>query len=194
MMMDWAINLLTVRTCNALEAAGLVTPEQIRSASDRDLLTRKNFGRRCLDELRSKGLRPDSCESAGCVLPVGHEGLHVPYTARHPSPAIAARSATAPPRLKHWRALQDVALEREHQRQRWGDDHDDAEHGFGELASVAAHLAMPESPTAVLLASKLNAPGWALPLRASRDRRAQLVTAAALLLAEIERLDRRASR
>lgn len=78
-------------------------------------------------------------------------------------------------------ALEEVAAEREKQRAKWGDDHDDG-HELGELAQVAAYIAsrsgLAEDP-----------PEWAYELDQPPRRRA-LIIAAALLIAEIERLDR----
>jgi hypothetical protein len=88
-------------------------------------------------------------------------------------------------------AEMDVLCERVKQRQKWGDAHDDR-HEDGELAGAAAFLADPEyvedDP-----ASLHEEDGWAIHLRAKHraDRRQQLVIAAALLLAEIERIDRK---
>lgn len=91
------------------------------------------------------------------------------------------------------RASDDVLAERERQRSKWGDDHDD-DHDDGALADAASYLAAtgddgcvdPDDP------DELAEAGWAVQLRAKHkgDRRRQLVIAAALLLAEIERLDR----
>lgn len=81
-------------------------------------------------------------------------------------------------------AERDVLAEREKQRQRWGDDHDD-DHGDGEIGFAAAEMMHPIEP-------REFAVGWAERLRARTrgDRRRQLVIAAALAIAEIDRLDR----
>lgn len=84
-------------------------------------------------------------------------------------------------------ALRDVLAERERQRQQWGNDHDDKEESDGQLADAAAVLAVtPES--------EVRAKGvewvWGLRSRLIGDVRGRLVRAAALLLAELERLDR----
>lgn len=81
-------------------------------------------------------------------------------------------------------AIEEVEIEREKQRARWGDDHDDS-HEKGELAAAAALLA--SSPP-----DMVDAPEWAEPIRAKycENRRRQLIIAAALLVAEIERIDR----
>jgi hypothetical protein len=186
---------LTVRTCNVLYEAGLVTPEAIRAATDRELLTRKNMGRRCLDELRSRGLRPDSCEASGCVLVRGHEGMHVPYASRYPARGGRYPPRGAAPPVKVDPYL-EVARERERQVEKWGDRHDDA-HRRSELALAAAMLALPvaTSDIAERIADELSARGWDdaeqwLHKHMRKGRRRQLVTAAALVVAEIERLDR----
>ena len=80
----------------------------------------------------------------------------------------------------------DVLEEREKQRHRWGDDHDDRWHDDGGLGAVAANLAHPDEPC------DCATWGVALEARTRHDRRRQLVIAAALCIAEIERLDRAA--
>lgn len=87
------------------------------------------------------------------------------------------------------RAEGDVLAERAKQRVRWGDDHDDEEHQGGELAVAASYLADPFDGGGCLDEDDPEA-GWAVRLKARHDRRQQLVIAAALLLAEIERLNR----
>ncbi len=79
--------------------------------------------------------------------------------------------------------LEEVAAEREKQRAKWGDAHDD---GHTDEALVDA---------AVVLATVGDipfGPAWAFELfeRLRLDRRRQLIIAAALLIAEVERLDR----
>lgn len=84
-------------------------------------------------------------------------------------------------------ALQSVIEERAAQEAKgWTAAHDD-EHRDGALRAAAAKLlAQPHELVA--------APDWATRLRdAHQDRRRQLVIAAALVVAEIERLDRAAS-
>lgn len=101
-------------------------------------------------------------------------------------------------------ALQDIAAERKRQItvEEWTPDHDD-EHDDGELAKVAACYA---NPMAILIDGhgvELGKPntgalpigwpescpvGWWKPSTRRRD----LVKAAALIVAEIERLDRAA--
>ncbi len=101
----------------------------------------------------------------------------------------------------------DVAVERERQREKWGDDHDD-EHADGALAAAAAVLVHPQAPpepcgcreamcphVPVVIVEPIRAPDWAHPLRwRHADRRRQLVIGAALAIAEIERIDRQAER
>lgn len=85
--LDWLNDSgLSVRTQNVLWCANLQTPETIRAATDRDLLALKHFGRRCLDELRAAGLRPDSCaKTPGCRHPATHGGLCDLYRPAHSS-------------------------------------------------------------------------------------------------------------
>ena len=87
-----------------------------------------------------------------------------------------------PPTLT--KAETDVLAEREKQRAKWGDDHDDG-HLPGELSTAAAYVA---SPTG--LDDTTDPPDWAYAIDATHSPRERLVIAAALLLAEIERLDR----
>jgi hypothetical protein len=87
-------------------------------------------------------------------------------------------------------ALRDVLAEREKQRAKWGDAHDD-EHGNGALALAAADVILdgrPGVPSWLLAGS----PEWVVNLVRRHGERDRLVIAAALLLAEIERLDRAA--
>lgn len=85
-------------------------------------------------------------------------------------------------------AIVDVLIERTKQLKKWTPNHDD-EHKDGELADAAAELAHVERP-----GTDVFAPEWATDLRQKHERRQQLVIAAALILAEIERLDRAAVR
>ena len=96
------------------------------------------------------------------------------------------------------RAVYDVLTERAKQRVKWGDNHDD-EHSDGSLAATASLLAYPNGYDAnqdPLNAVCIPAPSWGMALlaRHAGDTREQLVIAAALLLAEIERIDRGGSR
>jgi hypothetical protein len=85
--------------------------------------------------------------------------------------------------------LQEIAAERQRQvkKEGWSEEHDD-EHEQGELADAAAFYASTDE-------SKLPVPPFENPeksIRAKRknSRRRQLVIAAALIVAEIERLER----
>lgn len=84
------------------------------------------------------------------------------------------------------KAASDVLAERQGQieREGWTPEHDD-EHASGELADAAACYALSGDP-------KVPPPEWpwATEWWKPKDRRHDLVRAAALLLAEIERLDR----
>lgn len=80
----------------------------------------------------------------------------------------------------------DVLAEREKQREKWGDDHDDA-HDEGVLRSCAVLLSAAEEDAAYLTTS----PPWLQELYRKHDRRGRLVMAAAFMLAEIDRMDRR---
>ncbi len=87
-------------------------------------------------------------------------------------------------------ALRDVTAERQRQvsQEGWTTQHDD-EHSDGELARAAAVYANPEIWN-VFGATSIGWP-WAPEWYKPGDRRRDLVKAAALLLAEIERLDRK---
>ncbi len=82
--------------------------------------------------------------------------------------------------------LEIIGMEREKQKRKWGDSHDD-DHTHGEIAEAAAYLASPAPIRVPALAED-----WAVDLRKKLegDRRKQLVVAAALIVSEIERLDR----
>jgi hypothetical protein len=73
----------------------------------------------------------------------------------------------------------DVLIERKRQRAKWTVEHD-AEHKNESLSAVASSLAHP-------LTHFVERCGW-------HDRRQRLVIAAALILAEIERIDREAAK
>ena len=96
----------------------------------------------------------------------------------------------------------DVAAERRRQieREGWTPEHDD-QHGDGSLAWAAVCYAMPEPHRFGGCYWRMERPGPAIPPVAwpdswhvhwwkPKDRRSDLVRAAALLLAEIERMDR----
>lgn len=87
-------------------------------------------------------------------------------------------------------ALRDVVAERLRQvsQEGWTVQHDD-EHSHGELANAAAVYANPEVWN-VFGATGIGWP-WAPEWYKPTGRRRDLVKAAALLLAEIERMDRR---
>lgn len=93
---------------------------------------------------------------------------------------------------------QDVIAERAKGRRKYGDAHDDTEH-LGALQEVAAFLAMKVDHGAEFWPEfrgydEHAVAEWAAELRAKHDDRQRLVVAAALLIAEIDRLDRAADR
>ncbi len=109
---------------------------------------------------------------------------------------MSAQTAEALVQLGTWIALCSVMSERERQRhaEGWTLEHDDA-HGHGDLAAAAACYAMPEHRREPNVG---GAPAswpwdseWWKPTPG--DRRRELVKAAALIVAEIERLDRSAA-
>lgn len=92
------------------------------------------------------------------------------------------------------KALEDIAAERRRQveAEGWTPEHDDA-HSNGELAQAAACYARQAVSRASALAIPLSWPwedGWWKP----GSHRRNLVKAAALMVAEIERLDRAEAR
>jgi hypothetical protein len=86
--------------------------------------------------------------------------------------------------------LDEVRGERERQINAEGYDsaHDDA-HDRGELAIQAAELCV--DGTDAQLDTSLTMPCWGVTEKHRGNRRRQLVIAAALMVAEIERIDRR---
>jgi hypothetical protein len=95
------------------------------------------------------------------------------------------------------RSEYDVLVERAKQRRKWGSTHDD-EHFEGEIAVIAAELAISHVPDAEILCPESEpdqhiADEWGL-LAKHRGVRRRLVIAAALIIAEIDRLERRSVR
>lgn len=96
-------------------------------------------------------------------------------------------------------ALRDIALERKRQIEKgYGQEHDD-EHVNDQIAAYAALYAMPEAARdwdatstgyGDTLGEAITPFRWYMP--SFGDRRDQLVKAGALIVAEIERLDRAA--
>lgn len=99
------------------------------------------------------------------------------------------KDAAAPKILRASNALLDVLLERRRQIEveGWTPEHDD-EHQSGELASAAAVYALATTGIKARRYWPWHANGWIKPAPARRN----LVKASALLLAELERLDRAA--
>jgi hypothetical protein len=96
------------------------------------------------------------------------------------------------------KASQDVLAERQRQvsAEGWTPDHDD-EHRDGAMAIAAACYAMQGLPSRVsgeLVGKLWPWTGWAWKWCKPKDKRSNLIRAAALLLAEIERLDRAAGK
>ncbi len=95
------------------------------------------------------------------------------------------------------RAMQDVQAERERQQvhEFWTLEHDD-QHSPGELALAACCyvLADPGDGQSSLAPVVPVAWPWSMAYWKPKDKRRNLVRAAALLVAEIERMDRAAER
>ena len=79
-----------------VQAPGTAEAGASSSGATGGVLRLRNAGRRVLDELRARGLRPDSCSTAGCQLPAGHPRDHVLFASRYA--AKPARPAPAQPR------------------------------------------------------------------------------------------------
>lgn len=91
-------------------------------------------------------------------------------------------------------AARDVLAERSRQRtvEGWTDAHDDWDHRHGELALAAAAYAEHSARFDELKVCPITWP-WDSKSWKPKDRRRDLVRAAALIIAEIERLDRAAT-
>lgn len=92
-------------------------------------------------------------------------------------------------------ALRDVAAERRRQIEveGWTIEHDD-QHGDNSMSVAAACYALHNLAPTRLLRALWDWTGWASSWFKPKDRRRNLVRAAALLIAQIERLDRDAAR
>lgn len=90
------------------------------------------------------------------------------------------------------KATHDVLSERKRQIDGEGYTHEhDDEHDNGELPAAAAWYALPDQIKAVLDVNDLSFWPWDLVSCDSKDRRRELVCAAALIIAEIDRIDRK---
>jgi hypothetical protein len=91
------------------------------------------------------------------------------------------------------KALIDVAAERERQKtvEGWTDEHDDA-HSNGQIADAAAFYAATSTIYRIetIEARMVHVWPWSPSWWKPKNRRYNLVRAGALILAEIERLDR----
>ncbi len=117
---------------------------------------------------------------------------------RSTTPAMDANALNAPRDLTS--AAADVIAERRRQiaEKGWTEEHDDA-HACEEIAALAAYYAMPvgirdwpasETGYGVTFGQAILPDGWSAKIGTGRRR--ELVKAAALILAEIERIDRTA--
>ncbi|MDR3418677.1 MAG: hypothetical protein P4L83_21095 [Nevskia sp.] len=95
--------------------------------------------------------------------------------------------------------IEEIAAERRRQIEveGWDPAHDD-QHGNGQLGRAAAYYAAHgaaftyEAPDYALLVSVVSLWPWALEWKKPKDARSNLIRAGALIVAEIERLDREA--
>lgn len=132
----------------------------------------------CRHERGSASVGPGGASSFKC-----HDcdyGYDLPAIREEPTPTNAP--PPAPAQAGWTQAERDVLAERVKQRAKWGDAHDD-EHDAGEIGMVAADL--------VSLGEQSD--GWGLA-RKHPQRRDRLVIASALLIAEVERIDRSTKR
>jgi hypothetical protein len=104
------------------------------------------------------------------------------WLSRSPEPAAAPGTGEAE---------RDVLTERAKQRTKWGNAHDD-EHADGSLAAAAGFLVVSDRLAHAREALNGARPSWAIPLYNRHTQRERFVIAAALLIAEVERLDRSA--
>ena len=90
------------------------------------------------------------------------------------------------------RVIDEISLERQRQIEveGWTAGHDD-KHARGEMARAAACYAMPDSFRDFKHRASLLWP-WSREWWKPKDRRRDLIRAGALIVAEIERLDRKA--
>jgi len=110
-----------------------------------------------------------------------------------------AASTTAPAEIA-WgsQALRDVAAERRRQIEveGWTPEHDDQHHDASMSIAAACYALHSMRPALAVQTVELSGlwawTGWSSAWFKPRDRRSNLIRAAALLLAEIERLDRAA--
>ena len=106
--------------------------------------------------------------------------------------------------------LAEIADERRRQvtKEGWTPQHDDDEHGTDDLACAAACYALPDDMREMMLSKQRRAPAFRARFRTTtthlwrhiwpftedwwkpKDRRRDLVRAGALIVAEIERIDR----
>jgi len=112
------------------------------------------------------------------------------------APTDAEQAAEAPARVELTDAARDVLAERQRQVsvEGWTPEHDD-EHRTGGMAVAAACYAawsMPSRPASEVVAVMWPWTGWSHQWFKPKDTRHNLIRAGALLLAEIERLDRAA--
>jgi hypothetical protein len=129
------------------------------------------------------------------------EALLAALSTKQEAEGEASRSQTAAPfdqATQAPAAWRDVLSERRRQveMEGWHADHDDAEHDNGSLARAAACYALGWIPTIISFANggqqKRSLWPWEQKWWKPKDRRRDLVRAGALILAEIERLDRAA--
>lgn len=114
---------------------------------------------------------------------------------RRVSPPRQSPPAPVPALYPLTAAVADVLAERQRQvrQEKWTPEHDD-EHRDGDMARAAAAYVLSDSDVPVLAKlAEADRPIWPWSLRwwKPKDGRRNLVRAAALLVAEIERLDRR---
>lgn len=156
-----------------------------------ELQAQRNHGQTLLRLASRGGLSP--CEA----LAIAERRPHRREPERQALVALAALSAE----FHVTQAARDVLAERQRQISAEGfthehDDTDDGDHDRGQIAVAAAAYALTDFPGVGREAAERlwDSAGWDTSYYRPKDRRRNLVKAAALLLAEIERLDRAAAK
>lgn len=150
------------------------------------------------DACRAAGVSPFHTGSGQLIAPLNHAASLAAAAAA--LPAIVREEELLKPR-EIYGVLMEIASERAKQISKGFDASHDDEHACDEIAAVAAWYAMPEvcrdwdmydDSFGSTIGESILPEDWPTPTET--DRRKQLIKAAALLVAEIERLDRDATR
>jgi len=146
------------------------------------------------DACRAAGVSPFHTGSGQLIAPLNHAASLA--AAGSDVPASVREAAQLKPR-EIYGVLMEIASERAKQISKGYDSSHDDEHASEEIAAVAAWYAMPDvcrtwdlydDSFGLTVGEAILPEDWATP--EETDRRKQLIKAAALLVAEVERLDR----